>query len=131
MMRRHALAVLFIAAATCAASAADWVERPYDPPIGSRWIVESTSSSEETREGPLRTTTVNSRSEMTIEGKTADGFRINYVSRSFDIGGNSPNVDLLRQMTEVLNGVVIRAQTDASGKPVRIEESRRGSRRPA
>jgi DNA-binding FadR family transcriptional regulator len=121
MIRRPALAVLFIAAASCAASAAEWVERPYNPPIGSRWIVETKSSSEEIRQAGPRTLTVNARAELTIDGKTADGFRISYVSREFDVGGNSPNAELYRRMTDVMKGIVIRAQTDASGKPVRLE----------
>ena len=55
---------------------ADAAERPYDPPVGSHWIIESETRTEDTRpEGP-RSSLINMRSEMTVEAKTPDGFRI-------------------------------------------------------
>lgn len=121
MIRRSALAVLLVAVASCAASAADWVERPYNPPVGSRWILESKSSSDERRGGGSRTMNTTMRGELTIESKTADGFRISYVGRSSQIDGNAPNVGLLREITEIMNGVVIRAQTNDAGRPIKLD----------
>jgi hypothetical protein len=121
MIRRSALAALIVAATSCVASAADWVERPYNPPVGSRWILESKSSSDERREGGSRTMNTTMRGELTIDSKTADGFKITYVGRSAVIDGNSPNVALLREMTDIMNGVVIRAQTNDAGRPVKLD----------
>lgn len=121
MIGRSALAGLFIAASSCVAVAADWVERPYNPQIGSRWIIESKGLSEEGRGAAPRTVTTSSRGELTVEEKTVDGFRISYVSRGTTVDGNSPYVELLREIVEIMDGVVVRAQTDAAGRPVRIE----------
>ena len=37
------------------ACAADWVERPFDPPAGSRWIIQSDETSEDNRDGHVQT----------------------------------------------------------------------------
>jgi hypothetical protein len=61
------------------------------------------------------------RAELTIDEKTADGFRISYVNRGTTTDGNDPSVTLLRSAIKALENVTIRATTDASGKPVRVD----------
>ena len=61
------------------ARAADAAERPYDPPIGSRWIIASETRTEDNRpEGP-RSSQFNIRAELTVEAKTPDGFRLSLI----------------------------------------------------
>lgn len=105
----------------CSARAAEFVERPYDPPVGSRWIVESEMKSEETKPEGVKTLESKSRAELTIQERTADGFRVAYVNRGVTLGGTSPSVPLLRLAFKPMENVVIRAETDRSGKPVRVE----------
>lgn len=115
------LAVLVPMMVGLAAHAAEYVERPYDPPVGSRWLIETEMRSEETRADGLKTLTAKSRAELTVEEKTADGFRVSYVNRGVTLDGTSPSVPLLRLAFKPIENVVIRAATDSSGKPLRVE----------
>jgi hypothetical protein len=109
--------LLLIAAQGRAAEA----ERPYDPPVGSRWIIESETKTDDNRpEGP-RSSVTNMRAELTIEAKTPDGFRIAYVNRGAVIEGNDPMVPLFRSAVKALENVAIRATTDRTGKPVHVD----------
>ena len=56
-------------------------EKAYDPAAGSRWIVETETRGEEVRPDGTATSLVRTHAELTIEQKTADGFRISYVHR--------------------------------------------------
>jgi hypothetical protein len=123
-----ALAATFGAAPVLAA------ELVYDPPVGSSWIVETESRSEEVRPDGNATSLIRTRSELTIEQKTPDGFRISYVLRDAAVEGNARSVPLRRAYMKVLENVVIRASTDPSGKPLRIDnldEARAATRRAA
>jgi hypothetical protein len=113
-----ALVMLFHAAP---GFAADVAERPYNPPVGSHWIIESETSADEVRPDGPRTSLIKMRAELTIDEKTADGFRISYVNRGTTTDGNDPSVTLLRSAIRALENVTIRATTDASGKPVRVD----------
>ncbi|MBI5262348.1 MAG: hypothetical protein HY852_11095 [Bradyrhizobium sp.] len=101
--------------------AADAPERPFNPPVGSRWIIESEADSRETRPDGNRNTVVTSRAEVTVDEKTSDGFRISYVRRKTTVEGNAPAVALMRTAIQALENVPIRATTDRSGKPIRID----------
>src|SRR5687768_4054951 len=68
-----------------------YVEKPYNPPVGSRWTVHSESKAVEHRgAGEERNQQTSIRSELTIDAKLADGYRISYVSREIKVTGNSP-----------------------------------------
>src|ERR1700742_4561446 len=56
-------------------------ENIYDPAAGSRWIVETETRGKEVRPDGTATSLVRTRAELTIEQKTADGFRVSYVHR--------------------------------------------------
>src|SRR5689334_2251030 len=88
-----------------------FVERPYDPPVGSRWQIISRADSEQERGGETREQHVRSIAELTIEQKLPDGFRIT---------GNAPGSDVADAAFQVLKDVVIHARTDRAGKPVAI-----------
>jgi len=96
-------------------------EPAYNPPVGSRWIVETETRSQETRPEGSTTSLVRTRAELTVEGKTPDGFRISWVQRGATVEGNARNVALRRAYAGVPENVVIRASMDASGKPLRID----------
>ena len=96
-------------------------EKIYDPPVGSRWTVETETRGEEVRPDGTATSLIKARAELTIEQKTADGFRISYVHRGADIDGSARSVPLRRAYLKLLENVVIRASTDLSGKPLRID----------
>lgn len=102
-------------------AAEEYVERPYDPPAGSRWLIETEMRSEETKADGLKTLTAKSRAELIVEEKTADGFRVSYVNRGVTLDGTSPSVPLLRLAFKPVENVVIRTTTDRSGKPLRVE----------
>ncbi|HET7888560.1 MAG TPA: hypothetical protein VFL62_20240 [Bradyrhizobium sp.] len=103
-------------------------EKIYDPPVGSRWSIETQMQGEEVRPDGTATSLIKTRAELTIEQKTADGYRISYVQRGATVEGNARSVPLRRAYAKALEDVVIRASTDAAGKPLRIdnlEEARR------
>lgn len=130
----RALAVMATVAATLGAPRAVAAEAVYDPPVGSRWIVESEIRGEETRPEGSTTSMVRTRAELTVEEKTANGFRISWVQRGAIVEGNANSAALRRAYAGVLDNVVIRASTDSSGKPLRIDnldEARAAMRRSA
>src|SRR5262249_36148086 len=101
--------------------AADTAERPFNPPVGSRWIIETETKTDEMKPEGARNSLIRTRAEMTIEAKTADGFRIAYVHRGMTAEGNDPRLPLLRSAMQALDGVTIRATSDLHGKPVRVD----------
>jgi hypothetical protein len=118
---RITLALLALALRAAPSPAADAVERPYDPPVGSHWVIDSESTSDDQRpEGP-RHQLIKTHAEMTIEEKTADGFRISYVSRGASFEGNTPMLPVMRSAFRALENVTIHATTDLSGKPIRVD----------
>jgi len=96
-------------------------EAVYDPPAGSRWIVETEIRGEETRPEGSTTSLARTRAELTVEQKTSDGFRVSWVQRGATVEGNARSAVLQRAYMSVMENVVIRASTDLSGKPLRID----------
>jgi hypothetical protein len=122
-LRRRIVLIASLLALTsvAAASADDWKERPYSPPVGSRWIVEAQTDETEDRPDGVRTTLVKSRSELTIEAKIATGFRVSYVTRDISIDGTAPAVAIMKPVLPVLKDVVVHATIDDGGKPMSVE----------
>src|SRR5688572_27215523 len=111
------LAAALLAACVCALPASaqqqPYVEKPYNPPVGSRWTVQSDSKSAEHRAaGEERNQQTSIRSELTIDEKLADGYRISYVSREIKVSGNTPVARVLGDVFSAMQDVVIRARTD-------------------
>jgi hypothetical protein len=115
---RAGMLVVMVALAPVGAQAAD---PAYNPPAGSRWIVETETRGDETRPEGSTFSLVKTRTELTVEARTADGFRISWVQRGASVEGNARNVPLRRAYAGVLDNVVIRASTDLSGRPLRID----------
>lgn len=118
-----ALALLGAAASLRVApsSAADAVEAPYNPPVGSHWIIESETATDNQRPAGPQTSDIKTRAEMTVDARTADGFRISYVNRGATFEGNAPMLPVMRQAFKALENVTIHATTDLSGKPIRVD----------
>lgn len=122
--RRRFLCVAAAAALslhTAQAWSADATEQLFDPPVGSRWIIETKRDTAETRPEGSRTSQIASRAELTINAKTADGFRITYVQRGTTAEGNDPRLPLIRSAVQALDNVPVRATTDLSGNPIRVD----------
>ena len=119
--RAGALATVVAAIATFDVAPAFAAEPVYDPQVGSRWTVETEARSEEVRPEGTATSLIRTRGELTIEQKTADGFRISYVQRDATVEGNARSVPLSRAYMKVLENIVIRASTDSAGKPLHID----------
>jgi hypothetical protein len=120
-VRARVLAAMVAVAATLGAARAVAAEPVYDPPVGSRWIIETETRGEEARPEGSTTSLVRMRAELTVEEKTPDGFSISWVQRGATVEGNARDVPLRRAYANVLENVVIRASTDSSGKPLRID----------
>ena len=117
-----ALALIGAAALRVApSSAADAAEPPYNPPVGSHWIIESETATDNQRPAGPQTSDIKTRAEMTVDAKTADGFRISYVNRGATFEGNAPMLPVMRQAFKALENVTIHATTDLSGKPLRVD----------
>jgi len=106
---------------TPGAGAAEWVERHFDPPAGSRWIIQTEETTQDNSDGHVRSSVLTTTSELTIEQKTADGFRITYVVRKAAYEGDARSTALIGPATKALENLVVRATTAANGMPVRIE----------
>jgi len=104
------------------AAAQTFNERPFDPPVGSRWQIVSQTDSEDTREaGQHREQHVHAVSEFGIEEKLADGFRISSVSRNIAITGNAPGTAIVQTAFGAMKDLVVRVRTDRAGKPLAVE----------
>jgi hypothetical protein len=122
--RGMALAVVALLAACAPAAAAEWTERPYNPPAGSRWIIQRDHVAEERRhengQDSTQTSTQKITGELTIEGKTADGFRIAYrrIKSTYEGDDATPGQSAA---FAALDNILIRATTDAHGAPLRVQ----------
>jgi hypothetical protein len=101
------------------ARAEEWVERPFNPPVGSRWIIQSDETTEENRNGSVQTSIVKFTSELTYEERTAEGFRITYVIRNAQ--SDAHTAAFLGLPAKALENIVVRATVSPSGMPMRIE----------
>jgi hypothetical protein len=102
-------------------AAADWVGRPFNPPVGSRWIIQRDLTSEDNDNGTLSGHTMKITSELTIEAKLAEGFRVAYARRASSYEGDPTDAAAARAALAALQGLLYRVVTDAAGKPLRIE----------
>jgi len=103
------------------ARAADWVERPFDPPAGSRWIIQSDETSEDNRDGHVQTSVMKETSELTIDQKIADGFRVTFVVRNAAYEGDARTAALIGPITRAIENLVVHATTGPNGMPLRVE----------
>lgn len=119
-LRRATLAVCLLAGG--AASGADWVERPYNPPVGSRWTVERDLATEEDDGGQISKKTFNITGELKIVGKDATGFQVIYARRASSYDNDDKGEEAMaRPAIAALQGIEYHVTTDLSGKPLRVD----------
>ena len=95
---------------------------PYDPPVPSRWTIVGERHEEKTQDGKIVATASSRRKEeLTIVEKTATGYRISFVLRSFDTDGETNESIAEKALLGGLRDVTIRAVLDQDGKPLRLE----------
>ena len=98
-----------------------WTERPFNPAVGSRWLIVGQTDSEDVREAVHHDQHFHTRSELTIEAKLPTGYRIAYVMRDIAVTGTAPGTEMVRTAFGAMKGITVRARTDASGMPVAVE----------
>jgi hypothetical protein len=104
------------------ASAQGWTERPYDPPVGSRWHIESQTDTQQSGDiGAPSEFHMHSVSEFTVTEKVPGGFREVFVNRGIKISGTSPSNSFVEKAFTATKDIEVRARTDRSGKPVEVE----------
>jgi hypothetical protein len=84
-------------------------------------VIDSEVSTDSQRPDGPQTALIKTHAEMTVDEKTADGFRISYVSRGGTFEGNAPALPIMRSAFQALENVTIHATTDLSGKPIRVD----------
>jgi hypothetical protein len=113
--------VVVVASLYAAPSTAGKVERPYDPPPGSRWIIETSVTSDETAPGGAKSLAIKTRSEMTVEHRAPAGFVVTYVNRGVTVEGDGQPLSARSALLQALENVEVRATTDLSGKPLSVD----------
>ncbi|MEP9348441.1 hypothetical protein [Xanthobacter sp. KR7-225] len=116
---RSALLVCGVAIALATPAAADWSPVPFAPKIGSRFLITVEDGTTDAVRSTTRTVTY--KFDLNYVAREGDGYRITYLLRDAVVTGNAPSVVLARGAVEALRGVIVRAVTDASGKPLRVE----------
>jgi hypothetical protein len=120
--RLPGIALLCAVVAAAPALAQQWTEPKFEPQVGSAWSVVSMTDSEKNGpNGPLVTQQVRTRTEFTVDEKLPTGFRISYVTREIKIEGNAPGGKIAETAFAAMKDIVIRGRTDATGKPVVVE----------
>lgn len=110
-----------LASLHAAPSTASSVERPYDPPPGSRWIIESSVTSDEKAPGAAQSVIIKTRAEMTVERRTPAGFVVTYVARGVTVEGSGQQLSARRVLLQALENVDVHVTTDLSGKPLSVD----------
>lgn len=109
-------------AATTIAAAADWVERPYNPPAGSRWTIERDVSDQQDDNGQIAKKTFNITAELKVLGKDATGFQVVYARRATTYDNDDKDEEAMaRPAVAALQGIEYRVTTDLAGKPLHVD----------
>jgi hypothetical protein len=116
-----ALGLTVLSALSAGARAGEWVERPFDPPVGSRWIIQSTVTKENDSDGHVQKQSVTTTAELVIEERVVEGFRISHVVRKVTYQADPDASALIEVIRKTLENLVVRATTAANGVPLRID----------
>ena len=120
-MRILALALAATLACIAAVRAADWVERPYDPPARSHWIIQSEDVTEADTNGQHVQSSLTTTAELIFERKTAEGFRVTYIMRNAAYDGDARTAALISPASKALENLAIHATIAPNGMPLRVE----------
>ena len=100
---------------------ADWVAPPYDPPAGSRWIVESKDVTEVDSNGQHIQNSLATTAELIFEQKTVEGFRVTYIMHNAVYEGDARTASLVSPVSKALENLAIHATIAPNGMPLRVE----------
>jgi hypothetical protein len=125
---RHSIHALNVALALLAAQIAGlalaqtYTERPYDPPVGSKWQIVAETTTTENRPGQAnRDQRILTRADLSIDEKLPDGFfRVTYTNRGIDVNG-PPSVKIVAEAYSAMKDIPVRARLDKAGRPVEVE----------
>jgi hypothetical protein len=98
-----------------------WVEQHYDPPIGSRWKMVTQYRRDDIVNGVTTWLTYTITSELTIDARLDDGYRVTYRDLDSSVDGTDDDVAVMRDGTAPLKGIPVEAATDNAGKPVQVD----------
>jgi hypothetical protein len=111
------LAAVLTVAATARADAL------YAPPVGSRWVIQRDLYKEETShengKTDVKKSTLKITAELVVKAKTPGGFQMTYARRKSSYDGE--NAGAMRASLAALENIEMRATTDLTGKPLRVE----------
>jgi len=120
---RLSILVPIVALLAAPAAAQAYTERPYNPPVGSKWQIVSDSTATENRPGAgNREQRVQTRVDLSIDEKLPDGFfRVTYINRGVEVTGNTVAVKMVGDAYSAISNIPIRARLDKAGRPVEVE----------
>lgn len=116
---RISLLACGLAVALAGPAAAAWAPAPFAPELGSRWLVVVEDNTVDAARSTTRTITY--KFDLRYVAREGDGYRISYMLMDAGVTGNAPSVMVARGAVEALRGVIVRAVTDAAGRPLRVE----------
>ncbi|HXC28809.1 MAG TPA: glutathione S-transferase N-terminal domain-containing protein [Stellaceae bacterium] len=104
------------------AVAADPSERPFNPTVDSRWIVQSDETEKDEANGSVvGSSTTKITALLVYKEKLPDGYRITYERTNSSYEGDADDPAAARAALAALQGLTLQAVTDLSGKPLRVE----------
>jgi hypothetical protein len=120
---RLSILVPIVALLAAPAAAQAYTERPYNPPVGSKWQIVSDRTATENRPGAgNREQRVQTRVDLSIDEKLPDGFfRVTYINRGVEVTGNTVAVKMVGDAYSAISNIPIRARLDKAGRPVEVE----------
>jgi hypothetical protein len=121
--RLSRLPILFaFVAATGGISAAENLDLPYRPAVGSRWIGTVETRETRTKGQSAESAIVREKNEQVILSKLEKGYRVAYTIKDGSFEGNSPVIKLMTPVLESIKGLSFTFETDEGGAPVRIPD---------
>jgi len=103
------------------AVAAEWVEPKFDPPLGSKWIIERQIDVEKNSGGTMIGHTLKDRALLTFESKSEAGYVVTFTRQGSSYEGEPGEAARQRIVYQAMQGLVMRIDTDLTGKPLRVE----------
>jgi hypothetical protein len=118
---RLALPLLLSVSALVSPAAADqWIEPKFDPPVGSKYLIQRELNVQKVLRGTMISYTLKQSALLTVEEKTADGYVMTYERQNTNYDGDPAGAARQRLIYAAMQGVVMRIATDAAGKPLRV-----------
>jgi hypothetical protein len=115
--------VLMLTAVLTIAAAGARADVLYDPPVGSRWVIQRDLHKEETTREYGKTSveksTMKITAELVVRAKTPGGFQVTYARRKSSFEGEKAVA--MRASLAALENIEMRVITDPTGKPLRVE----------